>query len=199
MELLFESLLDERIPQAGEEEGELGIYRKKLIHFLNYSNKYNPSTVDALLNDSKHPHNLDIQNYGNDSILALMQERAIIYGRLGRHEEALLIYANVLMDSKLAEEHCEKYYNDKNQGIYVILFKAYTNPTLLSTFSTIKRIRYSHPKVPEALKLLTRHPTQIDPVQAIQLLPENTPLQQVWPALEAVMEAIKNKASSVSF
>uniref|UniRef100_A0A914XX23 CNH domain-containing protein n=1 Tax=Panagrolaimus superbus TaxID=310955 RepID=A0A914XX23_9BILA len=170
---------NERIPQAGEEEGELGIYRKKLIHFLNYSNKYNPNTIDSLLND------------------ILMQERAIIYGRLGRHEEALLIYANVLMDYELAEEHCEKYYNDKNQDVFVILFKAYTNPTLLPSFSTIKRIRYSHPKISEALNLLTRHPTQIDPVEALHLLPEITSLRKVWPALEAVMEAIKNKASAL--
>lgn len=128
-----------------------------------------------------------------------MDEKAIVYGRLGRHEEALLIYANFLMDYDLAEKHCEKYYNEReNSQIFVTLFKAYTNPSLLKSFSSMEKIvKHASPKITEALKLLTRHPTQLDPVEAIQLLPAQTPLQKVWPALEAVMEVIKNKATSI--
>lgn len=44
---------DESVPPAGAEDGEYGIYRKKLIHLLNFSTKYNAAAVDLLLNDSK--------------------------------------------------------------------------------------------------------------------------------------------------
>ncbi|KAE9556652.1 hypothetical protein FO519_000058 [Halicephalobus sp. NKZ332] len=172
---------NEMIPRRGAEEGELGVYGKKLINFLDYSTKYNPAAVEAQLGDE------------------MMHEKAIVYGRLGRHEEALLIYANMLMDYDLAEKHCEKYYNEgQNSQIFVTLFKAYTNPSLLKSFSSMeKKVKHAPTKIAEALKLLTRHPTQLDPVEAIQLLPAQTPLQKVWPALEAVMEAIKNKATSI--
>lgn len=129
----------------------------------------------------------------------LMHEKAVVYGRLGKHEEALLIYANFLMDYDLAEKHCEEYYNEElNSQIFVTLFKAYTNPSLLKSFSSMEKVvKHASPKITEALKLLTRHPTQLDAVEAIQLLPAQTTLQKVWPALEAVMEATKNKATSI--
>uniref|UniRef100_A0A7E4VQ83 CNH domain-containing protein n=1 Tax=Panagrellus redivivus TaxID=6233 RepID=A0A7E4VQ83_PANRE len=197
---------NEMIPRAGEEEGELGKYRTKLLNLLNSSDKYNAAKVETQLEDN------------------MMNEKAIVYGRLGRHEEALLIYSHVLVDYELAEAHCDKYwkpkplkssgstskpssYNSKadlkpsvdTSGIYITLFKAYTDPTLLSAYSTLKRINQStKPKVSEALKLLARHPTQMDLTEALRLIPDKTELHKVWPALESVMESVKNKANALN-
>jgi len=38
------------------------------------------------------------------SLAAFYHERALLLGRVGRHEEALAIYIHVLHDVKLAEE-----------------------------------------------------------------------------------------------
>jgi len=38
------------------------------------------------------------------SLAAFYHERALLLGRVGRHEEALAIYIHILHDAKLAEE-----------------------------------------------------------------------------------------------
>jgi len=43
-------------------------------------------------------------------IADLLEEKAIIYGRLRRHKEALTIYTCTLMDFPAAERHCVKHY-----------------------------------------------------------------------------------------
>lgn len=40
----------------------------------------------------------------------LFEERAIILGKLGRHEQALSIYVSVLSDIQRAKEYCDKVY-----------------------------------------------------------------------------------------
>lgn len=49
----------------------------------------------------------------------LYEERAIILGKLGRHEQALSIYVSVLGDIQRAKEYCDKVYqkggNDAKQ------------------------------------------------------------------------------------
>lgn len=40
----------------------------------------------------------------------LFEERAIILGKLGRHEQALSIYVSVLADIQRAKEYCDKVY-----------------------------------------------------------------------------------------
>lgn len=40
----------------------------------------------------------------SSSLVAFYHERALLLGRVGRHEEALAIYIHVLHDAKLAEE-----------------------------------------------------------------------------------------------
>lgn len=45
--------LDENMIRGGQEEGELGIYRRKLMKFLQFSSEYNPQKILYLLNNSK--------------------------------------------------------------------------------------------------------------------------------------------------
>ena len=40
-----------------------------------------------------------------DSFLALFEERALLLGRAGRHEDALAIYIYMLRDTNMAEQY----------------------------------------------------------------------------------------------
>lgn len=41
----------------------------------------------------------------NLPLLGLFEERALLLGRLGRHDQALAIYVHVVKDDKMAEEY----------------------------------------------------------------------------------------------
>uniref|UniRef100_A0A914DKF3 CNH domain-containing protein n=2 Tax=Acrobeloides nanus TaxID=290746 RepID=A0A914DKF3_9BILA len=175
---------NENMIKGGAEEGELGIYRRKLMKFLEFSNEYNPQKILYLLNNN------------------ILEERAIVYGRLKMHEEALAIYTSVLLDYKAAERHCNKYYDPKdpiNSQVFLTLFKAYTNPIDPSKAEIQTHLaKTPKPNVNEALRILRCHAARINTIEAIPLIPLDTPLNMVWNALEAVLEATKNKASSLT-
>lgn len=46
----------------------------------------------------------------------MFEERAIINGKLGRHEHALGIYILVLGDYRRALEYCDKVFSTKKKG-----------------------------------------------------------------------------------
>lgn len=74
------SLPEDEIPvPAGKEEGELGEYRNKLLAFLDISSHYQPSKL--------------ISDFPFDGLL---EERALLMGQMGLHEQALFIYVHVL-------------------------------------------------------------------------------------------------------
>ncbi|XP_060583143.1 vam6/Vps39-like protein isoform X2 [Ruditapes philippinarum] len=72
---------------AGQEEGELGLYRGKFLKFLKTSNVYNPEDI--------------LRRLPFDSFF---EERAILLGKMGRHEQALGIFVYVLENLNDAEE-----------------------------------------------------------------------------------------------
>ncbi|PIK36830.1 putative vam6/Vps39-like protein isoform X1 [Apostichopus japonicus] len=92
----FEKTLPEgqSFTRAGSEPGELGALKKKLLGFLETSVNYAPKKLLAFF-----PKN------------AFFEERALLSGRAGRHEQALAIYAHLLKSANLAEAYCERHYN----------------------------------------------------------------------------------------
>ena len=83
---------------AGEEPGELGVYRKKLLDFLATSEHYSTEILSQyLLNDG------------------LFDERAMVMGKVGNHDEALAIYVTILASTDKAEAYCNRIY-DKNKA-----------------------------------------------------------------------------------
>lgn len=68
--------------------------RKKLLQFLENSRQYTAENI--------------LSSFPTDSLL---EERAIILGRLGKHEEALNIYVRALGDVEKAEKYCRKVYD----------------------------------------------------------------------------------------
>lgn len=72
---------------------------KKLLQILENSTQY---TAENIL--SSFP------------TASLLEERAIILGRLGKHEQALTIYVRALGDIKKATDYCQKVYEKKLPG-----------------------------------------------------------------------------------
>ncbi len=84
--------------------------KEKLISFLKTSNKYH---ADKVLVDFPY----------ND----LFEERAIVLGKLGKHEKVLAIFIQILGDIDKAIEYCDSVYalakDSKFSEVYVILIR----------------------------------------------------------------------------
>ena len=50
------------------------------------------------------------------SFSGFFEERALLFGRLGKHEQALAIYAHLLKDTRRAEDYCRRNYAIDREG-----------------------------------------------------------------------------------
>lgn len=85
---------------AGSEPGELGVARQKLLKFLDFSVHYTPQKMISTFL----------------AFEGLYEERAILLGRIGRHDQALSIYAYKLDDPAKAEQYCERQFELDSEG-----------------------------------------------------------------------------------
>jgi hypothetical protein len=163
MEVYLASLKGTRPAPAGSEPGELGATRTKLLAFLAKSSHYTPQRMISRF--------LDIDG--------LYEERAMLLGRIGRHDQALSIYAHKLHDPKKAEEYCKKHYDaeDKDtRDVFVSLLEIYLKPP------EGERVNVS-----AAQGVLKRHSDRIDATKALELLPLTTKVSEIHEFLVAVM------------
>ncbi|GAA6062923.1 hypothetical protein JCM10212_007154 [Sporobolomyces blumeae] len=118
----------------------------ELLEFLETSTSYRPDRMLGRL-PSEDMHEV----------------RAILLGRLGRHEGALQIYVYQLEDHATAEQYCKRVYDSDESmraTIFLLLLRLYLRP------------RPSHPLLfAPALSLLSTHAARIDPLEAFDLLP----------------------------
>ncbi|XP_027725735.1 vam6/Vps39-like protein isoform X2 [Vombatus ursinus] len=160
---------------AGDEEGELGEYRRKLLMFLEISNCYDPSQL--------------ICDFPFDGLL---EERALLLGRMGKHEQALFIYVHILKDTKMAEEYCHKHYDrnkDGNKDVYLSLLRMYLSPPSVHCLGPIKmELLEPQANLQAALQVLELHHSKLDTTKAINLLPANTQINEIRIFLEKVLE-----------
>lgn len=103
---------------AGKEAGDLGEFRKKLLSFLETSSSYEPARLISDFpfdgNCSHHTHTHTHRNTVGRALFdlfdplccaaGLLEERALLLGRMGKHEQALFIYVHILKDTGIAEE-----------------------------------------------------------------------------------------------
>ncbi|KAK6183438.1 hypothetical protein SNE40_010920 [Patella caerulea] len=159
----------------GHEPGELGDYRRKLIGFLYKSQCYIP---ERLL--TRFP--LD----------GFYEERAILLGRLGRHEQALGIYIHVLHDTVKAEQYCASHFDgdsESNKDVYVHLLRTLLKPPDPTTLGMAAGQSVpAKPNMPASLKILENHAWKIDTTKALELLPATTRVRDILTYLENVME-----------
>lgn len=163
--------------KAGKEIGELGDLRTKLLFFLETSSNYQPYKL--------------LRFFPQDS---LFEERALLLGRAGRHDEAIAIYVYILKDIKMAEHYCRRQYEkskDENRNVYLSLVKMYLKPQDLPSLG-LSHTAFSdcimEPKVNEALAVLNEHNQKIDVIQALELLPATTEVKDIRMFLMNVLQ-----------
>ena len=88
--------------KAGEEPGQLGLTRKKLLAFLENSPHYTPEKM--LSQFPLEGPSCSQRHCLTDSLQDLYEERAILLSKIGQHEQALSVFAHKLRNSALAEE-----------------------------------------------------------------------------------------------
>lgn len=169
---------------AGKEPGELGQLRTKLLDFLEQSQNY---TVESFA--------LHMLNDG------LFEEGAIVLGKLGRHEEALTIYAHALQNPDKAETYCLKNYNkDKpgDQDVFLLLLKLYLAPSELNIFTPgIYSVPNPRPNLQKALEILSKYSAYLDPFKAIELLPTSVSVCSIRDFLQQVLHSTQAQKHSI--
>nr|CAG4643717.1 EOG090X0131 [Lepidurus arcticus] len=115
---------------------------------------------------------------------ALFEERATLLGKLGKHEQALAIFMNVLQDYSAALAYCHRFYNANNpndQEVYLFLLRLLLNPQSCPPLPGLAPPSRPprQPDLESALKLLQDHASCIDVVQALTVLPSQVPLAQI--------------------
>lgn len=143
------------------------------------------------------------QHYVAESVLAqfpnegFLEERAVILGRLGRHDESLAIYVRVLGDIDKALKYCEKVYdsnNPKSKGVYVYLIKQILDPDSCLPSNSILSPKTATPDVELALKIMEEHATRLDPLEILNSLPENVPIGRIQSfLLKALQKSISER------
>ncbi|EGG22622.1 tetratricopeptide-like helical domain-containing protein [Cavenderia fasciculata] len=148
---------------AASELGNLREIRLKLINFLQTSKFYLPEKM--------------LSRFPVDD---LFEERAILLSKIGRHEQALAIYAHKLKNFKMAEEYCDRVYNRDSQDsrdVYLNLLNVYLKPEGTD----------SKPLIGPALALLNKHYRSINTPNALGLLPLETSIKELYPFFESVI------------
>ncbi|XP_031839789.1 vacuolar protein sorting 39 [Nomia melanderi] len=185
------SLNDAKTP--GEKEAAQHI-RQKLKQFLEKSKHYTPETILV-----HFPFN------------NLFEERAIILGRLGRHQQVISIYINLLNDIPKAIEYCQNVYTkyqslsnaekqkqtDGAEEIYLILIQQLLKPDdkeVLMTGCSPELQRTAQPDLEMALQLLEKHASKINPLKALDVLPDTVPIGRIKHFLEvSLQEKLNNR------
>lgn len=107
----------------------------------------------------------------------MFEERAVILGKLGKHEQVLSIYVNILGDVDRAVEYCNKVYKrgDVVGGeVYVMLIKMLLTPTTDNLkdsgidMTTVKQSpKTAQPDLETALSLLEKYADKIESIKVI--------------------------------
>eukprot|EP00079_Xenopus_tropicalis_P028589 XP_012823570.1 PREDICTED: vam6/Vps39-like protein isoform X2 [Xenopus tropicalis] len=149
--------------------------RRKLLDFLDISNCYQPEQL--------------ISHFPFDGLL---EERALLLGRMGKHEQALFIYVHILEDTNMAEQYCHKHYDPRKEGnrdVYLSLIRMYLSPPDFHCLGPIKiKLEEPQPNLKAALAVLEQHHGKLNTTKAINLLPANTKIKEIQIFLEKVLE-----------
>ncbi|KAI5122751.1 hypothetical protein M0805_009834 [Coniferiporia weirii] len=105
----------------------------------------------------------------------MYEARAILLGRLGKHENALETYVYRLGDYIKAEEYCKSIYipNSSTQNIFLSLLKIYLEP------HTVAQQKRQPNFLEPALELISRQSPRLDTLDTLRLLPPLVPAQDV--------------------
>ncbi|XP_016951341.1 vam6/Vps39-like protein [Drosophila biarmipes] len=153
--------------EKGEEVPDLKPMRAKLYKMLEDSNDYSP---DRVLEE--FPTNM------------LLEERALILGRLKKHDKVLSIYIHILGDVAKATSYALANFQE-DEKIFQTLIKCILIPPTESPYEGV----ILHPDFVEVnqevlLDLLNTYATKIDPFEIFEYLPDEMPMSQLEKYLE---------------
>jgi tetratricopeptide (TPR) repeat protein len=148
--------------KRGDEAKELEVY-SKLLRFIDTTDHYRPDRLYGLLSES------------------LYEARAVLLGRMGRHEHALELYVYKLKNYAKAEEYCRRIYNPNGvtKSAFLTLLRLYLRPTDKAAPNLLQ----------PALDLISRHSPRLDSVETLQLLPPLVTARDVRPFLQEALRA----------
>ncbi|XP_072391352.1 vam6/Vps39-like protein [Diabrotica undecimpunctata] len=152
--------------------------RKKLLQFLENSKQYTAENI--------------LSSFPTD---VLLEERAVILGRLGKHEQAVTIYVRALGDIEKAEKYCKKVFENNapgSQNVYVSLIKLILDPDScpLSLPGLTLSPKTAQPDVELALRLLQENANHMNPLEALFILPDNIPVSRIHKFLLVAMQKV---------
>ncbi|KIY31689.1 hypothetical protein I305_05931 [Cryptococcus gattii E566] len=133
----------------------------KLLKFLNDSTHYRPYRVMNKLSGQEMP-----------------EARAILLGKMGKHEEALKIYVYRLQDYAAAESYCVKAYQSNN-NVFLLLLQLYLRPPPPSPSKSKSGSGSTH--LPPALSLISKHSSSLPASSVLDLLPPLVSISDVHP------------------
>ncbi|KAK9500068.1 hypothetical protein O3M35_001406 [Rhynocoris fuscipes] len=156
-------------------------YKKKLLEFLETSEYYSPATV--------------LEQFPQD---CMFEERALINGKLRRHEHALSIYLILLGDYNRALEYCDKVYKEGKEGsdkVYVEVLKLLLSPpdSIPGVSVDLQNPNETGERpadIETALTLLEAHPSRVPVLEALSHIPDNVPLSRLKHFLAAGLRDI---------
>lgn len=131
---------------------ELQLLRAKLYEMLSNSQHYSP---DRVLEDFP--------------TTVLLEERALVLGRLNKHEKVLAIYIQVMGDVQKAETYAEANY-EQNKEIFNIFMRTILKPMQQPPYEGVSlHPDFLRPNIQVALKLLNKYTVKIDPNCALEV------------------------------
>ncbi|EDV28822.1 uncharacterized protein TRIADDRAFT_52079 [Trichoplax adhaerens] len=116
----------------------------------------------------------------------LFSEQALLYGRMGLHDKALDIIVNRLLDHSAARHYCATFAKGKNSTERKKIYFS-----LLSVYLTSRNVDTN---IVPALELLNDHESIIDPIQALQLIPEDWSIGAICKFLKYSVRSSMNSA-----
>ncbi|KAH8118200.1 vacuolar sorting protein 39 domain 1-domain-containing protein [Phellopilus nigrolimitatus] len=146
----------------GREKRDEDAYDKaysKFLHFIQTSDIYRVDRLFGLLPSDD-----------------MFEAKAVLLGRLGRHESALETYVYRLGDYVKAEEYCKSIYipDSPTQDIFLSLLKIYLEPS-----PTAQQKKMQTGLLKPALDLISRQSPRLDTLETLRLLPPLVPAQDV--------------------
>ncbi|KAG8887443.1 Vacuolar morphogenesis protein 6 [Tulasnella sp. 332] len=167
--------------KRGDTDAQEKVYRK-LLDFIDTSTHYEADRVFSRLPS-------------DDDSLDLFEARAILLGRLGKHEAALEIYVNRLQDYDAAERYCKRVYHTEPdpKGIFLTLLRIYLRPSSKATVTGVQVQAQGQPVLllAPALDLISRHSPRLDAAETLQLLPPLVNAEDVRVFLLEALQAPK--------
>lgn len=166
MKTIFSSFRQKRIASQN--------VRDKLLDFLKKYNNLHAETV--------------LKNFPEND---LFEERAIILGKLKRHEKVLAIHVQILGDVPKAIAYCVDVYNTDPEAaktIFLQLIEILLKPPTTPPYTGVElHPSCLHPNVEAVLDLLEQHATKLNPYTVLQILPNDIPVVRLRPFLEIAL------------